>query len=217
MTWRKSTFWPLNISLFSLPIFSHPFHTRFSLSSASVSTHSFFLSLFILCFLALPFSSLTHISCNLQWVPKFCAFQHKRWMNDLLHLCDCYVCAEGLRVYRRCVCVFGWDMMQTEQAVSLLCRVFDVLSKNHHTNTLKNTLSVSCSLIPFSLTYVQMAFIGIKYKASYCRNKSSSCKQHEIVIEGEKKHNCQKSLLGWCQKSSSWLNPIFALKRPFNI
>lgn len=49
-------------------------------------------------------------------------------------------------------------------------------------NKLKNTLSVSRSLIMFSLTHVQMAFIGIKYKGSYCRNKSSSCRQHGIVI-----------------------------------
>lgn len=41
-------------------------------------------------------------------------------MNDLLRLCDCIVCV--LRGWERidAVCVFVWDMMQTEQAVLLL-------------------------------------------------------------------------------------------------
>ena len=66
-------------------------------------------------------------------MPKFCATRHKRWMNDLLHLCDCVMRVPRgflfcfvffLRVYRRCVCVVVRDMMQTEQAVLLLCCVF---------------------------------------------------------------------------------------------
>lgn len=81
-------------------------------------------------------------------------------------------------------------------------------------NTLKNTLSVSQSLIPFSLAHVQMAFIGIKYKGSYCQNKSNSCKQHEIVIGGKKLPNINAGMMS---KSSNWLNPIFALKRLFAI
>lgn len=40
-------------------------------------------------------------------------------MNDLL-LRDC-VCTQGLWVYRHCISMFVWDMMQTEQAVLLLC------------------------------------------------------------------------------------------------
>ncbi len=54
---------------------------------------------------------------------------------------------------------------------------------------------MSRSLIPFSLTHVQMAFIGIKYKGSHCRNKSSSCKQHEIVIGRKKLPNITAGLM----------------------
>lgn len=95
-------------------------------------------------------------------------------MHDLLHLCVLRGC-EQTQSMSACV---RYDASRTSCLVVLLC--FDILSKKHHTKALKNTLSVSYSLAS-SLAHVQMAFTGIKYKGSYCRNKSSSCKQHEIV------------------------------------
>lgn len=135
---------------------------------------------------SLPCFFLSHtLAAIYKGKPKFCASQHKRWMNDLLFLCDFIPCVLwALWVYRHCVCMFVWDMMQTEQAVFLLDCVFDVLSKNHHTNIQMHTFSFSISHCARSIS--RPCSNGIHWHQTqglYCRNKSSSWKQHEIVAE----------------------------------
>ncbi len=156
MTWRKSNIWPLNTFFCSAHLFLYL--SRLLPSSSylhlPLSTHCFSQHLYSH-LLALLFSSKTHISCNLQRVPKFCVFEHKRWMNDLLHLCDCAMCE-----LRGCECIdvvyacLG-EIWCKQNKLSRCSAVFLMFCpKNHHTNTLKKyTFCVALSH-PFSLSLV---------------------------------------------------------------
>ena len=131
-------------------------------------------------------------------MPKFCATRHKRWMNDLLHLCDCV-----MRVPRGFLFCFVFFFCECiDAACAWLCEIwckqnklsccsaafFDVPSKNHHTNTLeKKTHSLCCALSSLSASLMfKWLSLASNTKVHIAENKSSSCKQHEIVI-GEKK------------------------------
>lgn len=108
MTWRKSNVWPLGVSLF-LHLFSLA-SLFLSSSSASAPTHS--LSLLLYSLLAHPAFSLSHtLAAIYKGMPKFCATSHKRWMNDLLRLCDCVMC-----VLRGCECI--------DAAYACLCEIW---------------------------------------------------------------------------------------------
>jgi len=133
---------------------------------------------------------LTHISWNLQRdaeVLCFLAWKMDEWFAAFVWLHS--VCAVGfVSVQTPCACLC--EIWCKQNKLSSGSAVFLMFYPKIITQTL------SRSITALSLTHVQMAFIGIKHKGSYCRNKSSSCKQHEIVAGKKKKKRWQIWLLG---------------------
>lgn len=116
----------------------------------------------------------------------------------------CCVCVTFVRRHAVCASVWVRAPLRVERAVSFRRCFWCLLqkkkkkgagtrSKTHFLCRFPSFLSLSLSLYP-PPPLAQMACVGIEYKGSFSQNKSSSCKQHEIV------DRCQISLLVWCQK-----------------
>lgn len=212
--------WPEESDLLSVHLSSNPSHSLLCSCCPHLPLLPPTSSLYF-CILSLPplLFPLSHtLAAIYKGAPKFVHPRRKDgWMI-------CRICVIVLRVCWGAVSVWTlhmrvgvrYDANRTSCVVALLFFFFFFwcsVQKSPHEHTQKHTFCVALShpLLSHSCSN------GFHWHQIQRFILPKQIQLMQTTWDCLEEKSCQKSLLGWCQKSSSWLNPIFALKRPFNI